>query len=169
AKRDAEIRAEERGEDREPPLRRHRAGRSDAEATSKDADERKKCERADESSALHQRDALGLERFAPLFISTRFALIGPLRALLGTLAPLAAPSTSCHETEATARRALRPVRGPYPLGLRSLALGVSSSSVCAGSSCSLSVSSVSASARSTGRSVAGRSSVSPTSGDSVSD
>jgi len=64
---------------------------------------------------------------------------------------------------------LRPVRGPYPLGLPSLALGVSSSSVCAGSSCSLSVSSVSASALSTGTSVAGRSSVSPTSGDGVSD
>src|SRR5207237_8656435 len=107
SKRDAEIGAEESGEDSEQPLRRHRTGRGDAEATSKGADERKECERADESSALHQRDALGFERFAPLLIPTRFALIGALHALLGALAPLAAPATACHE-----RRL--PLAGPPP-------------------------------------------------------
>src|SRR5439155_11145917 len=63
--------------------------------------------RADESSALDQRDALGFERFAPLLIPTRFALIGALRALLGALAPLAAPSTTCHER-------MLPLAGPPP-------------------------------------------------------
>src|SRR5947207_91071 len=115
-KRDTEIRAEERGEDREPPLRRHRAGRSDTEAASKVADERQECERADESPSLHQRDPLGFEGFAPLLVPARFAHFSARRALLGALAPLAAPSTSCHERRLALCGAPAPPGAPTPGG-----------------------------------------------------
>ena len=94
--RDAEIRAEERGEDREPPLGRHSTCRRNPDSASEVANERKECQRADESPSLREGYALGFKGFPSLVLSMRPTLLSVLNALLGTLAPIAAPATSCH-------------------------------------------------------------------------
>ena len=137
---DAEIRPEDGGEDREPPLLRHRADRRDADAATECAEKRYEGERANEPAASSKRKLVRLERFAALFVGALFALLGLRRTMLGVTSPIAAPSPSCHEWR-LALGGAPPGQGPLPLGLRSLALGVSSSSLCAGSSCSVSLSS----------------------------
>ena len=122
-KRDAEVGAEECGEDGEQPLRRHGAGRRDTEGASEISDEWKKCQRADESPPLHEGRALGFERLAPFVFLVRAAFLRALGALLGALAPIAAPSTSCHERRlALGGTAVGWARGELFVGLRRLLL-----------------------------------------------
>src|SRR5207247_4148222 len=94
---DAEIRPEDGGEDREPPLLRHRADRRDADAATERAEKRYEGERANEPAAPAKRKLVRLERVAALFVGALFALLGLRRTMLGVTAPFAAPSPSCHE------------------------------------------------------------------------
>src|SRR2546428_9406695 len=111
---DAEIRPEDGGEDREPPLLRHRADRRDADAATERAEKRYEGERADESAAPPKRTLVLLERFAALFICAFLALHGLCRTMLARVAPFAAPSTSCHERRLPLGGAPAPSAAPPP-------------------------------------------------------
>src|SRR5438309_1927088 len=90
---DAEIRPEDRGEDREPPLLRHGADWRDADAAAERAEKWYESQRADESAAPAKRKLVLRERFAALLVSAFFALNGLCRAMLARIAPFPAPST----------------------------------------------------------------------------
>src|SRR5437867_7417434 len=173
---DAEERAEECRPDREPPFLRDLTQKLHAHAAAERAAERDEAESADERPAPAKRFLIRFEARSSLVVrallppvgfdkSLSVLLIDPIRrTMLSRIAPVAAPSTSCHERR-LALTGPPPRQGPLPLGPRSLALGESSSSVCAGSSRSPPLSS--ASARSAGTYAAGPSPLAATSGEGV--
>src|SRR5258705_3497896 len=94
--RDPEERAEERGPDREPPCLRDLTEELQTGAAAERAAQRDEAKRADEGPAAAERLLIRLERRAPFVVG---ALLGPLwlgRTMLGRIAPVAAPSMSCH-------------------------------------------------------------------------
>src|SRR2546430_3403738 len=100
---DAEVRAEDRGERGPPPFARYLAERQNPDAASERAEKGNEGKRAHEPSSTSKGLLFRLERRAPFVVG---ALLGPFglgRTMLGRIAPVAAPSTSCHAAEASAR------------------------------------------------------------------
>src|SRR5207247_3121175 len=100
--RDPEEGAEEGGPDREPPFLRNLTEELQPGAAPECACERDEAQRPNERAASPQRQLTCLERFAPLLVRALLALRRSRGTVLNRVAPVAAPSMSCHGAEATA-------------------------------------------------------------------
>src|SRR2546428_1391206 len=95
--RDAEERAEQGGPDREPPFLRHLTEKLHPFETTERGAQRDEPEGADEGAALAKRELIRLKCLPSLVLGALLTLFGLRPVVLGRIAPVAAPSTSCHE------------------------------------------------------------------------
>src|SRR5438067_10322620 len=101
---DAEIRAEDRREGSPQPFPWYLAERDYADAAPEHAKEREESKRTNEPASTTEGRLVGLERFTTLLVGPLLAALWLRWAVFGRIASIAAPSTSCHPAEASARR-----------------------------------------------------------------
>src|SRR6266576_4597287 len=93
---DAEVRAEDRGEGSPQPFAGYLTERDEADAAAEHDKERYESKRTNEPASTTEGRLIRLEGFAALLVGPLLAGLGLRGAVFSRIAPIAAPSTSCH-------------------------------------------------------------------------